>query len=212
MHPHPEVAAVVKKYFNIPLKNKIILYAPTFRDSIELTGKMDFSVYGIDFERLKMAVERKFGGEWSVIVKWHPFLANYAQSEVGAKGIDCIDATQYNDMQELIIASDIVISDYSSCIFDAALRNIPCFTFATDFEEYKEERGVYYEMEELPFPYAKNNDELESNVMNFDEKTYLDKWESFKNRMGLKETGHAAMDIAKKINEFMETGCVSWDD
>lgn len=48
--------------------------------------------------------------------------------------------------------------------------------------------------------------------MNFDEKNYLDKWESFKNRMGLKETGHAAMDIAKKINEFMETGCVSWDD
>jgi len=212
MHPHPEVANVVKKYFNIPLNNKIILYAPTFRDSIELTGEMDFSVYGIDFERLKMAVERKFGGEWSVVVKWHPFLANYAQSEVGAKGKDCIDATQYNDMQDLIIASDIVISDYSSCIFDAALRNIPCFTFATDFEEYKEERGVYYEMEELPFPYAKNNDELESNVMNFDEKKYLNKWESFKNRMGLKETGHAAMDIAKKINEFMETGSVSWDD
>ena len=67
-------------------------------------------------------------------------------------------------------------------------------------------------MEELPFPYAKNNDELESNVMNFDEKNYLNKWESFKNRMGLKETGHAARDIAEKINEFMETGCVSWDD
>ena len=210
MHPHPEVAAVVKKYFNIPLKNKIILYAPTFRDSIELTGKMDFSVYGIDFERLKMAVEHKFGGEWSVIVKWHPFLANYAQSEVGAKGKDCIDATQYNDMQDLIIASDIVISDYSSCIFDAALRNIPCFTFATDFDAFKKERGVYFEMEDLPFPYAKDNDELMSNIENYNHEVYLERWEEFKKKTGLVETGHASEDIAFKIKNIIDGEKVTW--
>lgn len=86
------------------------------------------------------------------------------------KGVydDCIiDATNYPDMQELILAADAFISDYSSCIFDAALRNIPCFTFATDFEKYKGDRGVYYEMDELPFSYAKNNDELISNIKNF---------------------------------------------
>lgn len=71
-------------------------------------------------------------------------------------------------------------------------RRIPCFTYATDFEQYKnEEHGVYYEMEELPFPYATNNDELEQNVKTFDLEAYLQKWDAFAVRMGLNETGHA---------------------
>ena len=212
LEAHPEISEQVRNQLDIPSGDRLVLYAPTFRDAFEKNGKMDFSVYGIDFARMKSAFEKKFGGTWTVVVKWHPILANYVKEMGGGCKSDCVDATQYNDMQDLILASDALISDYSSCIFDAALREIPCFTFATDFEEYKKDRGVYYEMEELPFPYAKNNDELESNVMNFDEKNYLNKWESFKNRMGLKETGHAARDIAEKINEFMETGCVSWDD
>lgn len=212
LKPCPEIPANVRRHFGISGNDKIVLYAPTFRDSFEKNGEMDFSVYGIDFTRMKSAFEKKFGGTWTVMVKWHPILANYVKDKDVGRSKDYLDATQYNDMQDLIIASDAVVSDYSSCIFDAALREIPCFTFATDFEEYKKDRGVYYEMDELPFPYAKNNDELESNVVNFDEKAYLENWNTFKDRMGLKETGYAAMDIAKKINEFIETGCVSWDD
>ena len=212
LEAHPEISEQVRNQLDIPLGDRIVLYAPTFRDAFEKNGQMDFSVYRIDFTRMKSAFEKRFGGSWTVVVKWHPILANYVKDKSDLCEIGCVDATQYNDMQDLIIASDIVISDYSSCIFDAALREIPCFTFATDFEEYKKDRGVYYEMEELPFPYAKNNDELENNIVNFDENSYLEKWMAFKKRMGLKETGHAARDIAEKINEFMETGCVSWDD
>ncbi len=109
------------------------------------------------------------------------------------------------------MATDVMISDYSSVIFDAAMRRIPCFTYATDFEQYKkEERGVYYEMEELPFPYATNNDELEQNILSFDEKEYLRRWDAFCVRMGLNETGHAAADIAGKIMEFIQTGYTKW--
>ena len=104
-------------------------------------------------------------------------------------------------------------ADYSSCIFDAALRRIPCFTYATDFDQYKyEERGVYYEMEELPFPYAKNNDELEQNVRTFDMEDYLKKWDAFAVRMGLKETGHAAKDIAEKMADFLNGKKVTWNN
>lgn len=206
----PEIPVDVRRYFGISENDKIVLYAPTFRDSFEKNGEMDFSVYGIDFARMKSAFEKKFGGTWTVMVKWHPILANYVKDrDVGlCKGY--LDATQYNDMQDLIIASDAVVSDYSSCIFDAALREIPCFTFATDFEEYKKDRGVYYEMDELPFPYAQNNDELEANILNFDQEGYSSKWAAFKERTGLFESGHAALDIALKIDEFIKTGKVSW--
>jgi CDP-glycerol glycerophosphotransferase len=107
-------------------------------------------------------------------------------------------------MQELILGCDAFISDYSSCIFDAAIREIPCFTYANDFQEYKGDRGVYYEMEELPFAYAKNNDELINNIQRFDYDDYIKKWNEFKIRTGLYETGHASKDIAYVIGEFVK--------
>ena len=109
------------------------------------------------------------------------------------------------------MATDVMISDYSSCVFDAALRRIPCFTYATDFDQYKnEERGVYYTMEELPFPYARNNDEMERNVRAFESEAYLQKWDAFTERIGLNETGHAARDIAQKMADFMDGKPVAW--
>jgi len=121
-----------------------------------------------------------------------------------------LDATRYQDMQELILAVDAMVSDYSSCLFDAALTRIPCFTFATDVDNYKADRGLYYEMEELPFPYATNNDELEQNILSFDEKEYLRRWDAFCVRMGLNETGHAAADIANKIMDFINGKPIEW--
>ena len=122
-----------------------------------------------------------------------------------------INVTEYPDMQELILSCDMFISDYSSCIFDAAITGIPCFTFATDFEDYKSDRGVYYEMDELPFPYAKNNDELMQNIENFDTDDYSAKWKAFAERTGLHETGHAAKDIAEKIIKFINGEKVVWE-
>ena len=104
----------------------------------------------------------------------------------------------------------VIISDYSSCIFDAALREIPCFIFATDFEEYKGSQGTYFEMEELPFPYAKNNEELVSNIQKFNLFDYLKRWNDFKNKTGLIETGHSGKDIAQKIFRILNGEKAVW--
>ena len=110
------------------------------------------------------------------------------------------------------MATDVMMSDYSSCIFDAAMRRIPCFIYASDYNEYKKYRGVYYEMEELPFPYAKDNDEMEQNVKAFDMDDYLKKWDAFTIRMGLNETGHSAKDIAQKMADFLHGKKVTWQN
>ena len=167
-------------------------------------------VYDLDMLRLKQALAERFGGEWTMLIRFHPKLRHYAKGCLEAQP-EVMDVTDYPDMQQLLMATDVMVSDYSSCVFDAALRRIPCFTYATDFEAYKyEERGVYYEMEELPFPYAKNNDEMEQNVKAFDMEEYLKKWDAFAVRMGLNETGHAAKDIAQKMADFLNGKTVEW--
>lgn len=181
---------------------KVLVYAPTFRDDFSPHG-FNREAYDIDFEKLRKALETKFLGEWKILVRFHPVMSNYMGDISKIYGDSILDATKYPDMQELILSSDAFLSDYSSCIFDAALREIPCFMFATDFENYKAYRGVYYELEELPFPCAKNNEELKRNVLEFDEESYLSKWGAFKERTGLLETGHAAKDIARVISEFV---------
>lgn len=200
--PSDEIRKKVHDYFNLSKDTKILVYAPTFRDDFYTKG-INIDVYDISFQKLFKTITDKFGGKWIIMVKYHPVLVN--EPELYNNKYDyVVNATKYQEMQEIIIAANAFISDYSSCIFDAALRNIPCFTFAVDFEEYKGDRGVYYEMEELPFPYAKNNEELINNISCFDYKDYVDKWEKFKIRTGLYETGHAAKDIACVINEYVK--------
>ena len=196
-----DVQSKVKQYYGIDNNRKIIVYAPTFRDKNRFKG-FDSTLYDIDYEKLYIALKEKTGKEWSILVKHHPFLINRKKANEFC-GEHVINANMYPDMQELILSADAFISDYSSCIFDAGLREIPCFTYAKDFEYFKKDRGVYYEMEELPFPYARNNDELISNIYQFDYGKYLSKWKKFVKKTGLYENGDASENIAYIILEFI---------
>lgn len=209
---NPKDGMKARKDLGIPSDHKVLLYAPTWRLRFTQEQHIDMNVYDLDIQRLKKTLTNKFGGEWTMLIRFHPSLRLYAKGYQEAHP-DVMDVTDYQDMQRLLMATDVMISDYSSCIFDAALRRIPCFTYATDFDQYKyEERGVYYEMEELPFPYAKNNDEMEQNVKAFDMGDYLKKWDAFTVRMGLNETGHAAKDIAEKMADFLDGKEVIWQN
>lgn len=199
-----EALEKVKRTYDVNMR--FLLYAPTFRQE---WGEMDWTPFNIDFVRLRKTIEQAFGGDWTILIKWHPVLIPYVKDMKVPDG--AIDVTDYDDMQELILASDIVVSDYSSCLFDAALREIPCFTYATDFEQYKAERGVYYEMDDLPFPYARDNDELVRNIETFDYEDYKKKWAAFKEQTGLYETGHASKDIAEKILDFINGKSIKWE-
>lgn len=209
---NPEIGRKTRKELGIPEGNKVLLYAPTWRLRFTENQHIDMNVYDIDMLRLKQTLTEKFGGEWTMLIRFHHGLRLYAKGYQEAHP-EVMDLTAYPDMQSLLMATDVIISDYSSCIFDAALRRIPCFTYANDFEQYKyEERGVYYEMEELPFPYAKNNDELEQNIRAYNHEDFLKKWDAFAVKMGLNETGHAAKDIAEKIADFIHGKNVTWNN
>ena len=209
---NPKEGMKARKDLGIPSDHKVLLYAPTWRLRFAENHYIDMNVYDLDIQRLKKTLANKFGGEWMMLIRFHPLQRLYAKDFQEAHP-EVKNVTDYQDMQRLLMATDVMVSDYSSCIFDAALRRIPCFAYATDFEQYKnEERGVYYEMDELPFPYAKNNDEMEQNVKAFDMDGYLKKWDAFAVRMGLNETGHSAKDIAEKMAEFLDGKTVEWQN
>lgn len=175
-----------------------VLYAPTWRDD----GRTD--CFNVDFKRLLFALEEKYGGTWKVLLRLH------FHDRMNSIAIDrtlrdrVIPATEYPDMQELMLVSDIGISDYSSWVCDFVLTRRPVFIYATDLESYNTERGLYYKLETTPFPIATNNDELIQNVQEFDAEKYDQGCTEFLKDKGCFEDGHASERVVDKILELME--------
>lgn len=181
---------------------KFVMYGPTFRDD------KNFDCYDIDFKRLVDALKDRFGGNWCVLLRYHPSLAKVYEAR-GKKtvGIDVpiINVTKHIDMQELIAITDVAITDYSSWIYDFVLLRKPGFIFATDIEKYNHERGFYYPLEETPFPIARDNDELIQNIKAFEAAPYQRKVEQFLVDKGCVEDGHASERVVALIKEIIKT-------
>lgn len=187
--------------WGLPLDTQIAMYAPTFRDN------KNFDCYNIDFQVLVEALKKRFGGEWCILLRYHPSLSNiYSKVNNKIKEYDfpIINVTKYLDMQELIAVTDIAITDYSSWIYDFVLLRKPGFIFATDIKDYNNERGFYYPLEETPFSIAQNNSELQENILLFDQEIYSDKVENFLKEKGCIEDGHASERVVELIKQVMK--------
>lgn len=189
--------AKIYKYFHIKENNKILLYAPTFRSSFKsLEENFREGDYNIDFYNIKKFLQEKFGGEWIIIYRAHYYLS-------GKNSNEFIDATNYPDMQELLYVSDILITDYSSCMWDFSLMYKPCFIYATDIDQYKQERDFYTPMSEWPFPIATNTDELIYNILNFNQEEYIKNVKKHHKDLGSFEDGYASERICKLIETIV---------
>lgn len=181
----------VRDYFRIK-EQKIVLYAPTYREDFRIADMR------LDFERMLGSLEKKFNGNWVVLVRLHP--NNMIDAKKFIHYTDkIINATDYNVMQELLVASDILISDYSSCILDFVTKGKTCFIYATDIKKYKDERDMYFDMYKLPFPLAENNDELEYNILNFNPEDYQVELKRLFEQVGLCDNGNASNQIVEWI-------------
>lgn len=181
------VRGKVLRHFDIPKGNRLALYAPTFRAN----KPSDFM--GMDFVRL----QEMLGDGWTIGARLHPNI----QSSAETKG--AIAMSRYPDMQELIAAADLLITDYSSCMFDMAVAKKPCILYVPDLEEYlAKERGLYFTIEELPFPTAKTMDELAEVIKHFDHEAYRKKQDAFMSSIGSYEDGHAAERVCERIRQI----------
>ena len=180
----------------IPKDKKVILYVPSFRDDKKL------NCYNLDTQLLIKAFVDKFEKDCVVAIRMHPHLKAQASNIFNFDNDLIVDASLYPDIQELLVASDVAITDYSSCIFDFMLSRKPAFIFATDIEEYNNDRGFYYPLESTPFPVARN-EELCENIKNFDYEKYKKEVEEFLKEKGCIEDGHASERVVDLIERIM---------
>lgn len=186
----------VQRYFNI-IGKKMALYAPTYR--------ADFSTdaFQLDYDLLRSSLKGRFGDEWIILVRLHPQniidADNFLQYDESV-----VNATHYSIMQELLVACDVLITDYSSCMFDFATRKKICFLYAPDIDKYKEERDVYFDLDKLPFPAAQNNNELCAAIQNFNQDEYNLALDKLFEQVGLCECGYASRQVAEYIENWRE--------
>lgn len=198
---YSEIYKKIRDYYGIDNDTKLILYAPTFRDNQKLHFNFNLNTYNLDSRGLCCLLEKIEGHKYKVLKRMHPFWCDVnCISDIEYE----INVTDYSSIQELIMASDLFISDYSSCIFDAALAGLPCFIFATDFKDYQKYRDTYFKLTELPFPIAESNEDLFSCIRSYDSDLYQQKWKEFKDKTGLVENGLATKRIAEYIINFIE--------
>ena len=187
----------VYKALGVPEGTSVVLYAPTFRAD----GSMD--AYCIDYARLQKALEKRFGGRWVCLIRLHPNVMSKAK-DLEIDGVNTFDATRYDDMQELLAASDAVISDYSSLMFDFGLTKRPCFQFAVDIADYEKDRNFYFPLSEMPFALAENNDALVEIVEQWNREEAEKNWDAFCEKFGTCEDGKAAQRCADWILDKMK--------
>lgn len=184
----------VKIGLGIPSGSKLVLYAPTWR-----SGRSE-SEYGLDYTRLREALSKRFGGGWTVAVRMHPNVKH--TGEIDREGV--ADATDYPDMQELLYAADVLISDYSSCIWDYSFTYKPCFLFCYDLKEYYSDKSFEIPIEKWRFPISEDIGELEAQIENYDEDEFVNAMKLHQSEMGALEDGKATERVCRLITEIME--------
>ena len=215
-----------KNRHGIPEDAKVVMFAPTFREGAKNGKRSVYSeLWTIDFKRLLTTLEKKFGGQWYVCVRVHPQLApsfgRYTNEEI--KDF-VIDESQADDMYEILAGMDAYITDYSSACFEAGFARMPVFIYADDVQKYAKDRGsmmwniaddpidnirnnknITPEMDvKFPFSVARNNDELEANIISYDNSQYITDLENTFKTMGLVFDGKASEKLAKKIQEICD--------
>lgn len=182
--------------YRIAADTRTVLYAPTFRyNKVE---KKKRAVQGLDYTSLLEKLEKRFGGKWKVLFRGHPSLPE-SGADAGGSG-DVIDVSGYDDSQELVAACDLLLSDYSSIMFEAAFAGKTVLLFAPDQKEYIDrERELYIDYKDLPFPVAATNEELWERIGYFNDDVYRRNVDCFLQKYGVHEDGHAG----ERAAEFM---------
>jgi CDP-glycerol glycerophosphotransferase len=181
----------VLDYYNLEDSIKLIMYAPTYRDN------RCTDMYNLDCERVLNALEERFGGTFAILIRLHPNVAD--QDGIFSYTNRILNASKYKNMQELLVASDMIITDYSGCAFDYPILKKPGFLYAEDYEEMKQTKDYYFTLEELPFSLSFNNDELVKNIENFDYEEYLSRCKNYVDEIEYFDDGNASKAVVGVI-------------
>ena len=173
---------------------KIILYAPTWRDNQHTSGEGYTYKTEVDFDRLR----EELGEEYVILFRAHYLVANSFDFDRYEGFVR--DVSSYSDINDLYIAADILITDYSSVFFDYANLRKPEIFYMYDLEEYAGElRGFYISLDELPGPIVRDEEALIREIRACDEWQPDEKYEEFCAKYNPNDDGHASERVLARI-------------
>lgn len=190
-----ELICVIKKRLNIKGGKKIVLYAPTYRSG---QNTHSFGMQ-LDTSLVVKSLQERFGGEWIFLLRTHISTIRTSLHDNNY----VFDVTSYPDMQELLLISDVLISDYSSSIWDYALMDKPAFLFTPDLQDYIDNRGFYTSIDDWQYPYGVTNDELVGIISSYNSSENKKRLYTYFNKMGSYENGKASGMICDLINSIV---------
>ena len=190
-NPSEDKAMELRQKLHLPLDKKIILYAPTWRESTD-GGKTYAIAPPINLKKWEM----RLGEEYIVLFRAHLFTTQV----MGIQYNDFVrDVSEYPDINELMLVSDILLTDYSSAVFDYAILKRPILTFAYDYESYLMERGTYFNMDEVyPSKACRSEDELLERILTLDYADECKKTAQFRKRF-VQYGGHGVEACVKAL-------------
>lgn len=171
---------------------KIIVYAPTFRNDSEKKW------FFWNYSSVVKACQIKFGGDFVFLIKFHPntLCSPYCDKSLN----ETINASDYPDLQELMAIADVLITDYSSAMFEFGKTGKPVFLFCPDLKEYvAEDRPFYFKLNDLPFSVSETESALTKSILEFDDIKYKEKTAIFYKQINFEDHGHGNEEITNII-------------
>lgn len=181
----------IKKRLGIPLDKKVILYAPTWRDSVD-KGKTYLIKPPLDITKW----QEQLGNEYVLLFRAHPYTNKLLGIEFNSF---VLDYSNYPSINDLLKIADVLISDYSATIFDYSILEKPIICFGYDYDSYAKERGLYLDLKaELPSGVLYHEDEVLNKIKTMDYSDECLKTKAFKEKY-LEYGGSAAADCIEKV-------------
>jgi len=188
--------AAIRGRLGIPAGKKAILYAPTWRDDQHNATEGYTLDLPIDFD----ALQRQLGDEYVVLFRTHYLIANSFDFARHSRFV--IDVSGVSDINDLYIASDMLVTDYSSVLFDYANLRRPMVFFMYDLETYANDmRGFYLQLADLPGPVARTQDELVAAVRGADtpDSDLAERYQRFNERFTYLDDGQASQRVIERV-------------
>ncbi len=180
-----ETKQAMMKKIGLPLDKKVILYAPTFREYERDKYFNCIIKPQIDFDKWKKSI----GTKYIVLLRAHYEVAKVLNIKTDDEFI--YDVSEYPVLNDLMLASDMLISDYSSIFFDYSILDRPMLYYTYDYDEYAEKRGMYFDIRKELLGSSRSEEELLDLINNLDYDLALEKVRKFRSKY-VESYGNAA--------------------
>lgn len=190
--------AAIRARFGIAGSKRVALYAPTYRDNVHQSGVGYIGENMLDFDALR----QRLGEDWVILFRPHYFIAN--SFDFSRYEGFVINAAEADEVSELYLISDVLITDYSSVFFDYANLRRPMIFYMYDMEQYSSEiRGFYSDCGELPGPMVHTQERLTEELLSLESYfvRFGEKYDAFRRKYNPLDDGHAAERVLDLLRQ-----------